>query len=79
MKSISKQLTPDRSLQISKTESFNRSLAWTWGILGIRGTLTTAALPDAETAPTARLDCLTAFLIIVVMVQKEIEGMKAMN
>lgn len=49
------------------------------GILGIWGTLTTAALPDAETAPTARLDCLTAFLIIVVMVQKEIEGMKVMN
>ena len=29
--------------------------------------LTVAALPDAETAPTARLDCLSAFRIIMVV------------
>lgn len=40
--------------------------------------LTVAATPETETAPTARLDCLSAFLIIVGMLQNE-KGKKNWN
>lgn len=36
--------------------------------------LTAAATPETDTAPTTRLDCLSAFLIIVDMIQKGKEG-----